>query len=214
MFTGIIKNIGKIELVNKTRGGMSFKISIPKLIDQIYIDDSVCVNGVCLTVTKKSGNCFFCDAVGSTIDKTTLKYFKKGHNVNLELSLKINDRLGGHIVLGHVNGFGLISNIKKVNKNYMLQINIPTDFQKYLVPEGSITIDGVSLTISKVYDDNLDISIIPHTWKNTTFKEAKIGDKVNIEIDILAKYIENFSKHYNSKNTLSSIEQIHKLGFN
>lgn len=190
MFTGIVEELGLIANTKPISGGISFKISASKVLEDITINDSICVDGVCLTVTKVEKEGFWVDAVGATLQKTTFAETKKISEVNLERSVRLNDRLGGHLVQGHVNGIGIITEIQKLGENYLVKIEILEDLKKYLIKEGSIAINGISLTIADVNDNIVSISIIPHTWKNTTLKHKKISDNVNVEIDILAKYVE------------------------
>ncbi len=190
MFTGLIEEIGRIAKLERIVGGYKIKISLNKILDDIKVDDSLAVNGVCLTVIKMDDSAVWIDAVGETLDKTTIFVLKEGSQVNLERALRLSDRLGGHIVQGHVNGIGEITQIKKRGENYYLEIFLPSNLHKYVVEEGSITVDGISLTIARIDEARIGLSIIPHTWKNTTLSEVKIGQKVNIETDVLAKYIE------------------------
>lgn len=190
MFTGIVEEIGKIEKINPIPGGYSIKIKSSKIIDDIAVNDSVCIDGVCLTVTKFEKPFFYVDAVGATLDKTTFKKLKIDSTINLERSLKLSDKLGGHLVQGHVNGIGIISEIKKLGENYLIKVIIPQELDKYLIKEGSIAVNGISLTIADLNKNEISISVIPHTWLNTNFKDKKVSDEVNIEIDILAKYVE------------------------
>lgn len=190
MFTGIIEEIGKIEKITPIAGGLSLKINAVKIIGDISVNDSICIDGVCLTVTKVENPGFWVDAVGATLEKTTFVETKSSTQVNLERAVRLNDRLGGHLVQGHVNGIGTISEILKLGENYLLKIIIPNELEKYLINEGSIAINGISLTIADLHKNIISISIIPHTWQNTTLKYKQANDKVNIEIDILAKYVE------------------------
>jgi riboflavin synthase len=190
MFTGIIEEIGQIIKIERFIGGYKINIAVKNILDDIKVDDSLTVDGVCLTVTKMDESSVWCDAVGETLEKSTLVSIKEGAQVNLERALKLSDRLGGHIVQGHVNGIGEITQIKKRGENYFIEIFLPAHLDKYVVAEGSIAVNGISLTIAQINEARIGLSIIPHTWKNTTLSEAKIGDKVNIETDVLAKYIE------------------------
>jgi len=190
MFTGIIEETGRLLLIENIAGGMRLKISASKIIDDLKINDSVSVNGVCLTITRLNGNTFWCDAVGETLSKTTLINLRHNDELNLERALRFADRLGGHLVQGHVNGIGLILQLTKLGENIFLEINLPEELLKYIVDEGSIAIDGISLTVAKVTGAKIGISIIPHTWSKTNLRFRKIGNRVNIETDIFAKYIE------------------------
>jgi len=190
MFTGLIEEIGKISAITQISGGIRFKISAEKVFDDLKIDDSIAINGICLTVTKFENNGFYCDAVGATLTKTTLQNYSVGEEVNLERAVRLSDRLGGHLVQGHVNGVGTVKQIVKLGENYFVEITVPHELKKYLVDEGSIAVDGISFTIANLEEEIFGISVIPHTWKNTVLKNRKPGNKVNIETDIIAKYVE------------------------
>jgi len=190
MFTGIIEEIGKISSIHPIAGGMRMKISSSKILDDISVDDSICVSGVCLTAIKVEDDGFWVEAVGATLEKTTFSKMQLSSSVNLERSMRLNDRLGGHFVQGHTNGTGTILEINKLGENYFLKIKVNESLEKYLIEEGSITIDGVSLTIAELDGSKVGISLIPHTWHNTIIQYKKIGDNVNVETDVLAKYIE------------------------
>jgi riboflavin synthase len=198
MFTGIIEEIAKIEKTKPIAGGLSIKIGAIKILDDISINDSICVDGVCLTVTNFDNSGFWVDAVGATLEKSTFASVKPSSYVNLERSVRLNDRLGGHLVQGHVNGIGTISEIQKLGENYLLQITFPENLKKYLIREGSIAVNGISLTIADLDKNLISISIIPHTWQNTNLRHKKVNDKVNIEIDVLAKYVEKLLTKDNS----------------
>jgi len=192
MFTGLVQDIGRITLKNKNSEGFVFGIRSPSLVSSIQVDDSVSVNGVCQTVTSIKSDCFYVQSVQVTLEKTTLGSLKIEDEVNLELALRMGDRLGGHIVQGHSNGKSIIKKIDRTGKNFLLSLSLTEKTAPYIVQEGSITIDGISLTISTVseQENTFSVSIIPHTWENTILKNKKVGDEVNIEVDILAKYIE------------------------
>ncbi len=214
MFTGIIEEIGKIQKTQPIAGGISVKIEAKKILKDISVNDSICVDGVCLTATKTDDSGFWVDAVGATLEKSTFAEIKPSASVNLERSLRLNDRLGGHIVQGHVNGVGTISEIQKLGENYLLKISIPEELEKYLIKEGSIAINGISLTIAEVIKNQTAISIIPHTWQNTTLQHKNVNDKVNIEIDILAKYVEKLLSKNNSSNKVDISENwLKELGY-
>jgi len=214
MFTGIIEEIGKISSINPIAGGIRIKISSSKILDDISVDDSICVSGVCLTAIKVEDDGFWVDAVGATLEKTTFSKMQLSTSVNLERSLKLNGRLGGHFVQGHTNGIGTILEINKLGENYFLKINVDESLEKYLIEEGSITIDGVSLTIAKLDGCKVGFSLIPHTWQNTSIQFKKIGDKVNVEIDVLAKYIEKIINKNGTDDNINITENwLKELGY-
>ncbi|MCU0414285.1 MAG: riboflavin synthase, partial [Ignavibacteriaceae bacterium] len=159
-------------------------------------------------------NSFQVEAVGATLDKTTFGGIKANELVNLERSLRLSDRLGGHLVQGHVNGLGTISEIKKLGENYLVKILIPEEIERYLIKEGSIAINGISLTIADLNSNEIAISVIPHTWQNTNLKNKKVNEKVNVEIDILAKYVEKLlTKMNNSSNKNITENWLKEIGY-
>lgn len=204
MFTGIIEEIGKIVGTAKKGEGIRLLISAPKSAHELEVNDSVAINGVCQTVISKKGVSFEVEAVEETIKKTTFASLKIYNLVNLELPMKLNDRLGGHLVLGHVDCVGTITNIDKRVNSWIFSIRVPKQFLKYTIPIGSIAIDGVSLTIAEMDESDVKVSIIPHTIENTIFKSYKVGVTVNLEFDIIGKYIERMNTTVlHTKNKLS-----------
>lgn len=190
MFTGLIKEIGEIKSVVTNPEGKLLGIKSRELIKEIAIDDSVSVNGACQTVVKVKGDIFYVQAVHVTLEKTTFGSLKPGNPVNLELSLRPMDRLGGHFVSGHVNGTGQITKVISQGKNWLITVKYPKELEKYIIQEGSIAIEGISLTVAYLKKGEMTVSIIPHTYEKTTLGSKKVGDKVNLEVDLLAKYIE------------------------
>ncbi|MBD3223944.1 MAG: riboflavin synthase [Caldithrix sp.] len=216
MFTGLIETLGRISIFNQLQDGRRVKIQSEVMNPELKPDDSVAVNGVCLTVTKKESNGFWVDAVGETLTKTTLKNLKKGQKVNLERALRLSDRLGGHLVQGHINGIATISAIQKKGENYLLKVMVPEKLLRYIVAEGSIALDGISLTVADLQDNLISLSIIPHTWNHTNLQFKTVGDKVNVEIDIIAKYIEKLLAKNSSSGTSEekfSENWFNKLGY-
>ena len=211
MFTGLIEETGKLASVETIPGGKRIKIYASKVLDDVKVDDSICVNGVCLTVTKYDKECFTAEAVGETLNKSTIGNLRIGESVNLERALKLSDRLGGHLVQGHVNGLGIINQISKLGENYFMEISLPAGLEKYIITEGSVAVDGISLTIAKVNGNKIGLSIIPHTWNNTNLITKQTGGEVNIEVDLIAKYVEklltdkNIAKNNISENWLKDI---------
>lgn len=191
MFTGLIQDTGTIVSITPNREGQEFVIKT-NLATDIKVDDSVATNGVCLTATQVDAQSFRCQAVPMTLQKSNLGALKVGESVNLELSLRAADRLGGHMVQGHVNGVGSISDIKIIGKTWEFVITFPGELRKYMITEGSIAVDGISLTLAGLTETTLTLAIIPHTLEKTTLGSKKIGDQVNLEVDMVAKYIENF----------------------
>lgn len=194
MFTGIIEEIGIIKSISSDNQKKRFKISAKKILLDLEIDHSVAVNGVCLTVVDRDQTAFSADAVAETLQKSTLADLEINNQVNLERALRLQDRLGGHLVQGHVDGKGKIISFVDGSDYRTLEIEIPPELQLYTIVKGSIAIDGVSLTIAETHDDILKMALIPHTIKHTIFQYKKTGDRVNLEVDFFAKYIEQFLK--------------------
>lgn len=192
MFTGIIEEIGSIKNIAQHGPGKTFEIKAHKIVEDLKIDQSVAVNGVCLTVVEVGKDSFFADAVAETLTKSTLVQLKKDEPVNLERALRLQDRLGGHLVQGHVDDIAIINSLKNETGRSTLVIKIPFELQQYSIAKGSIAIDGVSLTIAEKRKNLITIAVIPHTMSHTIFQFRKTGDNVNIEVDFFAKYIEQF----------------------
>ncbi len=194
MFTGIVEGIGtvnKISKITKNRSAIEMTIDLGKQVKGLKIGQSVALNGVCLTATKLSkSKCIF-EMIEETTKKTDLGNLKIGGVVNIERSLKAGDRLEGHFVLGHVDGVGVIKKILKKPKEVQVYFEVPKNLAKYVVKKGSIAIDGISLTVVDIKKTLASVSLIPHTLEITNFHTKKVGDKVNIETDILGKYILN-----------------------
>ena len=192
MFTGIIEGIGKIEKISKNtknRSAIQMTVNLGKHAKGLKIGQSVALNGVCLTATKLSkSNCIF-EMIEETTLKTDLGNLKPGDIVNIERSLKTGDRLEGHFVLGHVDGVGIIKKIQNKSKEVQVWFEIPKKLSKYVVKKGSIAVDGISLTVVDVKNNLASVCLIPHTIEITNFKTKNVGDKLNIETDILGKYI-------------------------
>ncbi len=190
MFTGIIEEIGVVKAVGKTRQGCRVAILAQAVLDDLTVGDSVTVNGACLTVVGCDGTEMHADMSPETLTVTTLGSLKAGDPVNLERAMRLNERLGGHLVTGHVDGAGAIRS--RVQEGDALQITIETsrDILRYCVPKGSITVDGISLTVNDVTDRGFRVTIIPHTAKVTTLGIKQAGDSVNLETDLIGRYVE------------------------
>lgn len=199
MFTGLIEEVGEITSV--TRKGNSAQITVKALeiLKDTKIGDSISTNGVCLTVTEKTSKTFTVDVMPETMNRSNLKNLKYGSKVNLERALRVGDRLDGHMVSGHVDGLGKVSNYLKEDNAVWISIEADNRLLKYIVEKGSIAIDGTSLTVAYVDDRSFKVSIIPHTADATTLLDKKIGDEVNLECDMVGKYIEKFMKFESDK---------------
>ena len=193
MFTGIIKKLSSVENVSSDNGSLFVAIKIPKNW-KVWKGESIAINGVCSTVKSLTKKDFIVEYMPETIKKTTVENFKKGGPVNLEKSLRMNDLLDGHLVQGHIDTTGRILEIKKVRGSKVIKIKIPVSFMKFVADKGSITVDGTSLTVVKAGKDWFTISLVSYTLENTNLGTVEVGDKVNVETDVLAKYINKLLK--------------------
>ncbi len=190
MFTGIIEEIGEVFQIQQGAKSLKIKIKASKVIEDVSVGDSIAVNGICLTVCEFNDNTFSADVMAETIRKSSMSGLKMGSRVNLERAMSANGRFGGHIVSGHIDGIGKIENIKPEDNAIWFTISTTKDLSKYIVKKGSIAIDGISLTVAEIKGDIFKVSIIPHTAKETILSIKKSGDVVNLECDIVGKYIE------------------------
>jgi riboflavin synthase len=192
MFTGLIGELGSITAIEKSESSAVFTINAPQLISQIAVGDSVAVNGVCLTATAISGSTFTADVMIQTLSLTSLSQVSVDSPVNLELAAQLNSRLGGHMVQGHVDGVAKVVGLTPGDKWAQFDITVPAHLAKYIVNQGSICLDGVSLTVGSIDDSNnvVTVWLIPETLAATNLSGKKVGDLVNVEVDVLAKYVE------------------------
>lgn len=213
MFTGIIEEVGVIEELDNRGSYARINIGCKRILEDIKIGDSISVNGVCLTVTDISGKGFYADVMPETYRRTNLSLLKKGDKVNLERAMKLNGRFGGHIVLGHVDGVGEIIEKEKEHNAIIYSIRPPFELLKYIIFKGSVAIDGISLTVSELEENCFKVSIIPHTAENTILSEKRNGDKVNIECDVIGKYVERLMNfNYDEKRDIT-IDFLKEHGF-
>jgi riboflavin synthase len=192
MFTGLIEDIGKIESLEGGDEGARVRIAT-RLVAEIAEGDSVAVNGVCLTATAVNAHAFETEAMNQTLTVTALGALAGGDKVNLELAMKASDRLGGHIVQGHADGVGTVASIEQDGFARRLRVNVGPELLRYVVEKGSITLNGVSLTVADLGDAWAVVSLIPETLERTTLGEAEVGDKLNVECDVVAKYVERLA---------------------
>ena len=192
MFTGIIEGLGTIAEIRPSGRGKRLLIDADFLLDQTKIGDSIAISGVCVTVIIIAGKRFEIDISPETIARTTFATAKTGDRVNLERALRLSDRIDGHLVSGHIDGIGTIKDKKRTGNAIIVVIDVPEFLSRYMITKGSVAVDGISLTINNRARDCFDVSIIPHTAKLTTIGLKKAGDYVNIETDMIGKYIENF----------------------
>jgi len=190
VFTGLIQEVGTVKDVRRSGGGVSFTIDAAASSRELSVHDSVAVNGVCLTVISVGGGAFSCEAVEETLQKTTLGSLQSSSRVNLELALRMGDRLGGHFVQGHVDCVGTVVSLEKRVSSWLVAVEFPEEFSRYLVPVGSIAVDGISLTAASVEGNRFVVSLIGYTLENTTFKGVGRGQRVNLEFDMVGKYVQ------------------------
>ena len=201
MFTGIIEEIGEVKSIQKSHNSIDICVLCKNVLSDLKIGDSVSVNGVCLTASKIEPDYFLANVMPETVNKTTLAFLKKGSKVNLERALKAIDRLGGHIVTGHIDGLGVISSMKKDENSLWIEVTARPEILSYIVYKGSIAIDGTSLTVAEVKDNTFNFALIPHTRQMSIIGYKKVDDYLNIECDILGKYIEKFLGAKNAPET-------------
>ena len=214
MFTGIVEELGKIKSFERFSNGAELTVECKDILSDIKIGDSICVNGVCQTVTEFNSTSFSVMLSDETLNVTNFYNAKQGDYVNLERALALNARLGGHIVSGHIDCTGRLISLKKLSNFYNLEFEMLQENSKYVVYKGSITINGISLTIAEVNGNRFTVAIIPHTYENTVLKYLKSGDSVNIETDIIAKYVEKLLgfKDNKTKETIN-MEFLKENGF-
>jgi riboflavin synthase len=199
VFTGIVEEIGTIQAIRRNARSSVLTIKCSIILADLKLGDSVSVNGVCLTASNCGDNAFSADVMHETLNRSSIGDLKTGSHVNLERAMPANGRFGGHIVTGHIDGTGLIAAIKKDDNAVLYTIKAPEKILKYIVEKGSVAIDGISLTVTNVTADSLGVSIIPHTAKSTVLSEKKAGDTVNLENDIIGKYVEKLMNNTDTK---------------
>ena len=213
MFTGIVEEIGIVKSVQSK----VITIEAKKIFDDLHLGDSVAVNGTCLTVSSFDNKIFNADVTQETLNRTNLGSLKNGSRVNLERAMTLSGRFGGHIVSGHIDGVGSIKSMKKDDNAIILTIEVPRQLMKYIVEKGSVAVDGISLTVASLTDNTFSIAVIPHTLKETVLYYKKEGDKVNIENDIIGKYVERLltfkDDNNDSKKSNITMEFLLKNGF-
>lgn len=211
MFTGIIEEVGIVRSITKGSLSAILNISCEKVLEDTRVGDSIAVNGVCLTVTSLEESSFTADVMAETLRRSSLGELSKGSKVNLERAMQLNGRFGGHIVSGHIDGTGTIISTKKEGNATWVEVGTSPEILRFIIQKGSITIDGISLTVAKLTDKSFSVSIIPHTGSETTLLTKKIGSIVNLENDIVGKYVERFTSAPTKKEV--SYETLLENGF-
>lgn len=199
MFTGIIEEIGTVKEFTKSANSALIVVECQKILENPQIGESIAIDGVCQTVTKFDKGSFSAQVSSETLNVTIFANLKKGDKVNLERAMMLNGRFGGHIVTGHVDGLAKVKNVQKMSEFYNLKFEIESDLSKYVAKKGSVTLNGISLTVADISGNEFCVAIIPHTFENTTLNYLKTGDFVNFEVDILAKYVEKILSTGNNR---------------
>ncbi len=200
MFTGIVEEIGTVKAIHKGNQSYTLEISCRKVLEGTKLGDSIAVNGACLTVNTMNEQSFTADCTPETMRRTAFSLLRVGGNVHLERALQLGGRLGGHIMLGHVDTTGKVISFEKEGNGVNISFTVPYEWMKYIVEKGSIAIDGVSLTVAAKKDNGFSVALIPHTGEETLLLKKHVGDPVNIECDYLGKYVESFLKKSPSSN--------------
>jgi riboflavin synthase len=215
MFTGLVEGIGRIKTIRRREGEAQLMILPPFSATACHVGDSIAVDGVCLTVTDLAGDLLAVDVSGETLSRSTIGLLKQDDVVNLERALRVSDRLGGHLVTGHVDGIGKVLQKERRQRSWFFRIGIDRSLSRYTIEKGSIAVDGISLTINHSADRFFEVNIIPHTASGTTLQRKKVGDLVNIETDMLAKYVEKFLKGQGKEENKSTLDMdtLRKHGF-
>jgi riboflavin synthase len=219
MFTGIVEHLGTVESLSLQADGGRVTIHAPTLASKLAVSNSIAVNGCCLTIVSVNKDRFSADLSGETVRKTSFgangnAALRKGARVNLEHPLTAGKEFGGHFVLGHVDGTGRVAHLRPEGENWWYGVEVPEDFARYIVPKGSITIDGVSLTVANWQDGIAEIAVIPYTYEHTNIRDRKPGDAVNLEGDILGKYVERYLEARSAKPTTKiSLAELTEQGF-
>ncbi len=213
MFTGIIEDKGKVLRIEYRGQEMRLTIELPPHLTELQLGDSININGVCLTVVNKREQEIELDLSRETLQKSILGEVKEGSQVNLERALRLVDRLGGHIVTGHIDGIGVIAEKRKERDFIQLRIRVPESVSKYVVQKGSIAIDGISVTVNEYQGGEIQMTLIPYTIEKTTLMDKKVGDRVNVEADILGKYVEKHLDRGDKKSGQVDLSFLKEHGF-
>ncbi len=215
MFTGIVETTGKVTRIDRLSESVRLSIAAGRVSEDVALGDSIAVNGVCLTVVSIDAPELVFDAVYETLRRTTLGSLAVGDVVNLERAMIANGRFGGHIVQGHVDGVGRIASMRPVGNAWQVHIDVDSNLMRYIVEKGSICIDGISLTVADAGRSSFSVSVIPHTWENTTLSMHRAGDALNIECDIIGKYVERLMGFSTSANAAPavSMDMLVRTGF-
>jgi riboflavin synthase len=212
MFTGIVSEIGRVVTVSSRAKHLRISLEAENTAAETALGESINVNGVCQTVVEIDGSTFSVDTIRETLGKTTLGSLRSGMHVNLEQAVRPSDRMGGHFVSGHTDCVGTVRSVERDSSNILLRINYPRQFSELLVPQGSIAVDGISLTVARLDETELVVAIIPSTWEHTTLAGSRAGSKVNLEFDIIGKYVQRLINRSENGSTIDE-DKLTELGF-
>ena len=213
MFTGIIESVGRVSAIERKGNLYLLTIESDLPADRIALGESVSVDGFCLTVVRGQGRSLFFEISPETLEKTTAKDLRPGAMVNLERAMKLGDRLGGHLVAGHVDGVGRIKSAVTRGGFRVIKIALPSGLGRYMIDKGSVAVDGISMTVNAVFGDEISVGVIPHTLENTALGSKRPGDRVNIEADLIGKYVEKFTGGHGKKKQGMDLEYLASQGF-
>ncbi|MEW6207618.1 MAG: riboflavin synthase [Acidobacteriota bacterium] len=213
MFTGLIQETGRVRRIDRRADGAFLSVEARIVLEGTRAGDSISINGVDLTVVNRSADWFEADVSLETLSRSTLGLLRAGSRVNLERALAVGERLGGHMVQGHIDGTGELVSIAQEGNAYRMRFRFPPELGRYIAMKGSIAVDGISLTVAALGRDWFEVAVIPHTWRETTLNELKRGSRVNLEVDVLAKYVERLMMKDDSKESRLTAEYLTEMGY-
>ena len=213
MFTGLVEELGTVRRIERRGASQWLEIAAERVVDDLRVGDSVNIDGACQTAVDIDGSGFAVESVSETLSRTTLGNFRVGQAVNLERALRADQRLGGHLVLGHVDGVGRITRIAEQDREWVVEIAPPTELARYIAAKGSIAIDGISLTVAGLSSGGFTVAIIPHTFDNTTLSHRRAGDSANLEVDVIARYVERLIAGEPPPRSGLSFEKLREMGY-
>lgn len=213
MFTGLIEEVGTVYSVQRQGRFQRLELSARRILEDARVGHSININGACQTAVEIDADRFAVESVEETLRRTTLGELRPGAPVNLERSLRLQDRLGGHLVLGHVDGVGRISQLEQRHREWLLRVEPPVELRRYIAGKGSIAIDGISLTVAQAESGAFTVAVIPHTFEHTNLRQRQRGDRVNLEVDIIARYVERLLGGADGSRPGLTLEKLRELGF-
>ena len=213
MFTGLVQEIGHLRTIDKKGNFQRLQVEATSIMEFLSIGDSVAINGVCQTIVDLGQDRFSVECVAETLARTTLSTVEIGQPVNLEPALRLSDRLGGHFVQGHIDDVGYLQTITEKNNEWSIHVSAPLPLLRYIATKGSIAIDGISLTVAYVNSEGFTVSVIPHTFNNTVMRYRKVGDSVNLEVDLIARYLDQLVSKANRPDSKLTLENLRQIGY-